>query len=147
MQDNSFIKIGLLTSCILIGVGVVLSKSNKSIRNNPRAKSKKGSLPKPIMTPELIEIDKNERLLADANKQILSDKERILERERQAIGKLRSKRQYIKRKDFAYKTLAHLQGKTDLTPPKRKYKSQRVPRTFRVPYEIGGHTFYSYYKL
>lgn len=152
MDNRLILKLGILSSFITIGMAII-SNANNRVRSNPR-KRNNNSVDYPneftnhgIKTPELIQVDEANRILQDAKEQMYGPKDQALETEKRVLGTVRKKRQYIKRKDYAYKTLAYLQGKKDLTPPKRKYKSNRVPRTFRVPYEIGGKTFYHYYTL
>ncbi len=152
MDNRLVLKLGILSSFVTIGLAVI-SNANNRIRSNPSKRNSnatdypKTSSRSEIKTPELLKVDEANRILQDARDQMYGPKEKFLETEKRVTGTVRKKRQYIKRKDYAYKTLAYLQGKEDLTPPKRKYKSNRAPKTFRVPYEIGGKTFYHYYTL
>ncbi len=152
MDNRLVLKLGILSSFVTIGLAII-SNANNRVRSNPKKRnSNSADYPDEftshgIKTPELIKVDEASRILQDAREQMYGPKDQALETEKRVLGTVRKKRQYIKRKDYAYKTLAYLQGKKDLTPPKRKYKSNRVPRTFRVPYEIGGKTFYHYYTL
>jgi hypothetical protein len=149
MDNKTVLQLSLLSSLITLG-SIIVGQAMPKPRRNPsqRARlSKEDAYLAAKKTPELIAIEQANQFLQEANEQLFDLPESLIDPERAVLDKVRKKRQYIKRKDYAYKNLAFLKGMNDLTPPKRKYKAQRTPRTFKIPYEIGGKLFYQYFKL
>lgn len=149
MDNKTVLQLSMLSSLITLG-SIIVGRARLTPRSNPRQKGKTANRSMPTAaqrTPELIAVDQAARFLHEANAQLLELPEGLIDPERAILEKVKKRRQYVKRKDHAYKNLAYLKGMSDLTPPKRKYKAQRTPRTFKIPYEIGDKTFYQYFKL